>query len=141
MVTVNYRLGVLGFFGHPGLDAPALGIADQQAALRWVRANAARFGGDPGNVTLFGESAGALSTCAQLTSPSARGLFHRAVIQSGSCMTVVPKNAGDPGSAAFHPWTPRERTRAAGAEAARALGCGRGRGRCAVCAPCPWRSW
>lgn len=71
VVTVNYRLGVFGLFGHPALGgAPNPSIADQQAALRWVRANAARFGGDPGNVTVFGESAGALSVCAHLTSPA-----------------------------------------------------------------------
>ncbi|MGW2994628.1 carboxylesterase family protein, partial [Streptomyces sp. NPDC001193] len=71
VVTVNYRLGIFGYFGHPGLgSAPPFGLADQQAALRWVRSNAERFGGDPANVTLFGESAGALGICAHLTSPT-----------------------------------------------------------------------
>ncbi|MFI6507348.1 carboxylesterase/lipase family protein [Streptosporangium sp. NPDC050855] len=88
VVTVNYRLGIFGFFGHPGMeDSGAFGIEDQQAALRWVRRNASAFGGDPGNVTLFGESAGSHSVCAQLASPSAAGLFHRAIAQSSPCRT------------------------------------------------------
>lgn len=86
VVTVNYRLGIFGFFGYPGLEnSGAFGIEDQQAALRWVRRNAAAFGGDPRNVTLFGESAGSHSVCAQLASPSAAGLFHRAITQSTPC--------------------------------------------------------
>ncbi|MEU2872500.1 carboxylesterase family protein [Streptomyces olivoreticuli] len=124
VVTVNYRLSVFGFFGHPGLGgAPDFGLADQQAALRWVHANAARFGGDPRDVTLFGESAGALSTCAHLVSPKSAGLFHKAVIQSGSCMTEMPAGATDPGGPAYSPWAPQSRVRDAGATAARALGC------------------
>ncbi|MCC3767311.1 carboxylesterase/lipase family protein [Streptomyces sp. UNOC14_S4] len=127
VVTVNYRLGMLGFFGHPALGgAPDFGLADQQAALRWVRANAAGFGGDPRNVTLFGESAGALSTCAQLVSPGSAGLFHKAVAQSGSCMTQIPAGATDPGGAAYSPWTPQNKVRDAGADAARRLGCADG---------------
>ncbi|WP_440069067.1 carboxylesterase/lipase family protein [Streptosporangium sp. OZ121] len=86
VVKVNYRLGIFGFFGHPGMEnSGAFGIEDQQAALRWVRRNAAAFGGDPRNVTLAGESAGSHSVCAQLTSPSAAGLFHRAIAQSSPC--------------------------------------------------------
>ncbi|RLU82305.1 carboxylesterase [Streptomyces griseocarneus] len=127
VVTVNYRLGMLGFFGHPALGgAPDFGLADQQAALRWVRANAAGFGGDPRNVTLFGESAGALSTCAQLISPGSAGLFHKAVVQSGSCMTQIPPGATDPGGAAYSPWAPQNKVRDAGADAARRLGCADG---------------
>ncbi|MEU8548346.1 carboxylesterase family protein [Streptomyces roseoverticillatus] len=129
VVTLNYRLGALGFFGHPGLgDAPAFGLADQQAALRWVQANAARFGGDPRNVTLFGESAGAISTCAQLTSPTAAGLFHKAVLQSGSCTTAFPRGAivpGTPGSGFFEP---QKAVQDAGAAAAGHLGCPEGPG-------------
>ncbi|MFI1800204.1 carboxylesterase/lipase family protein [Streptomyces sp. NPDC020379] len=124
VVTVNYRLSVFGFFGHPALGgAPDYGLADQQAALRWVRANAARFGGDPRDVTLFGESAGALSTCAHLISPTSAGLFHKAVIQSGSCMTSMPAGATAPGSPAYSPWAPQSRVQDAGATAARSLGC------------------
>lgn len=86
VVTVNYRLGAFGYFGYPGLDGSGtFGLADQLAALRWVQRNARAFGGDPDNVTLFGESAGGISACGHLTSPLAQGLFHRAIIQSGPC--------------------------------------------------------
>ncbi|TDC43900.1 carboxylesterase family protein [Actinomadura sp. KC345] len=86
VVSVNYRLGVFGFFGHPGLEGSGTyGLKDQQAALSWVQRNIARFGGDPRNVTLAGQSAGGISGCAQLTSPGAKGLFHKVVMQSGSC--------------------------------------------------------
>lgn len=90
VVTVNYRLGVFGWLAHPdfegaGEQAGNYGLLDQQAALRWVQRNARAFGGDPGNVTLFGESAGAENTCANLVSPAARGLFHKAIPQSYAC--------------------------------------------------------
>jgi para-nitrobenzyl esterase len=89
-VTINYRLGALGFLAHPALASrpggPAgnYGLMDQQAALRWVQDNIARFGGDPDNVTIAGESAGGLSVLAHLVSRSSRGLFQKAIIQSGS---------------------------------------------------------
>ncbi len=81
-------LGALGFLGHRGLDDPDgyignWGLHDQVAALRWVRDHIAQFGGDPANVTLFGESAGGFSVAALLGAPSAAGLFHRAIVQSG----------------------------------------------------------
>lgn len=129
VVTVNYRLGIFGYFGHPGLGStPPFGLADQQAALRWVRANAERFGGDPGNVTLFGESAGALSICAHLTSPTAVGLFQRAVLQSGSCLMSFPRGALGPGTPAYEPFASQRDVQTAGAAAARQLGCTAGRG-------------
>ncbi|MET8410897.1 carboxylesterase family protein [Streptomyces sp. NPDC005195] len=82
LVSLNYRLGVEGYGLFP--DRPANpGLRDQLAALEWVRASIARFGGDPGRVTVFGESAGAVSIGALLAGPHARGLFHRAVLQSG----------------------------------------------------------
>ncbi|MGI8840716.1 MAG: carboxylesterase/lipase family protein [Caulobacteraceae bacterium] len=91
LVTINYRLGALGFFAHPALTkaaAPgeplvAYGIMDQIAALRWVRRDIAAFGGDPANVTVFGESAGGEDTLALMASPLARGLFAKAVVESG----------------------------------------------------------
>ncbi|WP_406100684.1 carboxylesterase/lipase family protein [Streptomyces canus] len=86
VVTVNYRLGALGFLARAGLPGSGtFGLADQQAALRWVRAGIGAFGGDPRHVTLAGESAGGYSVCAQLASPAAAGLFERAIIQSGPC--------------------------------------------------------
>ena len=89
VVTINYRLGALGFLAHPALaDAKGqsgdYGLMDQQAALRWVKRNIASFGGDPRNVTIFGESAGGLSTLSQVASPQARGLFEKAIVESGS---------------------------------------------------------
>jgi para-nitrobenzyl esterase len=87
VVTINYRLGLFGFFSNPAINSEGhpwgnYGILDQQAALRWVRDNIANFGGDPNNVTLGGQSAGARDTTANLMSPSAAGLFHRAILQS-----------------------------------------------------------
>ncbi|MFF1778308.1 carboxylesterase/lipase family protein [Streptomyces virginiae] len=124
VVTVNYRLGVFGLFGHPELGgAPDFALADQRAALRWVRANAARFGGDPDNVTVFGESAGALSVCAHLASPASAGLFDRAIVQSGSCSTTAPPWSLLPGLGTYEPFVPEARTVADGALAAARLGC------------------
>jgi para-nitrobenzyl esterase len=89
VVTINYRLGALGFLDLGHLDAAfagsgANGIRDQVAALAWVRDNIAAFGGDPGNVTIFGESAGGMSVGTLLGTPSAAGLYHRAIAQSGA---------------------------------------------------------
>jgi para-nitrobenzyl esterase len=90
VVTINYRLGALGFLAHPALaDHPGgaagnYGLMDQQAALRWVRHNIGAFGGDPGNVSIAGQSAGGLSVLAHLVSPGSRGLFQRAIVQSGT---------------------------------------------------------
>lgn len=124
VVTVNYRLGVFGLFGHPELGgAPDFALADQQAALRWVRANAARFGGDPRNVTVFGESAGALSACAHLTAPASAGLFHRAIVQSGSCSTTMPPWSLLPTLGTYEPFVPERGTVADGVLAAARLGC------------------
>ncbi|WP_426403070.1 carboxylesterase/lipase family protein [Streptomyces sp. R-07] len=83
-VTLNYRLGADGFLRLPG-RTDNRGLLDQIAALRWIRDGIASFGGDPDNVTVFGESAGAMSIGALLTTEAARGLFHRAILQSGAC--------------------------------------------------------
>ncbi len=96
LVTINYRLGVFGFFAHPELTRESgtgssgnYGLLDQVAALRWVKDNIASFGGDPGNVTIFGESAGSFSVSALVASPLAKGLFHKAIGQSGAFFSTT----------------------------------------------------
>ncbi len=91
VVTINYRLGILGYLAAPTLDAESpqhvsgnYGLQDQQAALAWVKRNIAQFGGDPENVTLFGESAGGISVLYQLVSPGAANLFQRAIVESAN---------------------------------------------------------
>jgi para-nitrobenzyl esterase len=89
VVTINYRLGLLGFFAHPAIDAEGhrngnYGLMDQQLALKWVKHNIKAFGGDPGRVTIFGESAGGQSVLCNLASPTAAGLFQRAIEESGA---------------------------------------------------------
>jgi para-nitrobenzyl esterase len=96
VVTINYRLSAFGFLALPSLDAESpdhssgdYGLMDQQAAMRWVQDNAFAFGGDPGAVTIFGESAGGASVCANMASPTALGLFSRAIAESG-CVFPTP---------------------------------------------------
>ena len=97
VVSMNYRLGVFGFMAHPAFgraDNGGYGLEDQRAALRWVKRNIARFGGDPNNITLAGESAGAASVCMHILAPNAtRGLFHKAIVQSAGCVTPLPSVA------------------------------------------------
>jgi len=89
LVTINYRLGILGYLDLPELEGASAnaGQLDQIAALEWVRDNIDRFGGDPGNVTIFGESAGGMAVSTLLAMPGARGLFHKAIAQSGAANT------------------------------------------------------
>lgn len=93
VVSINYRLGVFGFMAPPAAATGAghvLGLEDQRLAMRWVKDNVAAFGGDPENITLAGESAGAASVCMHLLAPEqTRGLFHRAIIQSAACGTPL----------------------------------------------------
>jgi para-nitrobenzyl esterase len=102
LVSMNYRLGVFGYMAHPDLTRESgrsasgnYGFMDQIAALRWVQRNIAAFGGDPGNVTIFGESAGSYSVSVLVASPVARGLFHKAIGESGSLLgsRLVPEHA------------------------------------------------
>ena len=97
VVTMNYRLGPYGFFVHPALTADSphkasgnYGLMDMLASLRWVQSNIAAFGGDPSNVTVFGQSAGAMAIASLVASPEAKGLFHRAISQSGAWMGLGP---------------------------------------------------
>jgi para-nitrobenzyl esterase len=118
VVTINYRLGVLGFLAHPAFaaentdpdhdhdidsnSAGDYGLMDQQQALRWVRDNILFFGGDPLNVTIFGESAGGLSVFSHLVSPPAAGLFHKAIIESGAyALTTQTLAAAEGAGTAF----------------------------------------
>jgi para-nitrobenzyl esterase len=134
-VSMNYRLGRLGFFAHPALaaDAPAevrcnYGFLDQRAALQWVQRHAAAFGGDPKQVTIFGESAGGGSVLAHLVSPMSTGLFQRAILQSpgtpGARAAVIPSSDLPTAEKIALDWT-------------RSLGIAdEGRRRCRRCARC-----
>ena len=107
VVTINYRLNLFGFFAHPALAgedpkypyAGNQGLLDQRAALAWVRANIIAFGGNPRNVTIFGESAGSFDVCFQMVSPGSRKLFHRGISESGGCTTRQPTAAEGAASA------------------------------------------
>jgi para-nitrobenzyl esterase len=101
VVTVNYRLGILGYLASTALSKTSAngvsgnyGFEDQLFALQWVKQNIGAFGGNPNNVTIFGESAGAFSVCAAIVSPKAAGLFQRAVAESGPCAEPLPELAG-----------------------------------------------
>ena len=107
VVTINYRLGALGFVHLEGLaksgfeESSNLGSRDQIAALEWVRENIGEFGGDPENVTVCGQSAGAMSVGALLGAPSARGLFQRAILQSGAGRHVIDRDRADEAAELF----------------------------------------
>lgn len=124
VVTINYRLGIFGYLGLPNLAGGGdFGLADQLESLRWVQRNAAAFGGDPDNVTVFGESAGGMSACAALTSPSAWGLIDKAIISSGSCALEFPTGSIYPGVPVERPYVSAAESITTGTEAARTLGC------------------
>ena len=96
VVSFNYRLGVFGFLAHPALTAESpqhssgnYALLDQIEALKWVRANISKFGGDPEKITIFGESSGAGDACLLMASPLAAGLFHRAILESGDCQATL----------------------------------------------------
>ncbi len=110
VVSANYRLAQLGFLAVPGLDRGSgnYGTLDQIAALSWIRDNVAAFGGDPGNVTIFGESAGARNVCTLLAAQPAAGLFHRAIMESGACKFLPTRATAE----------------SSGAMVAAAVGCG-----------------
>ena len=105
VVTINYRLGAPGFLAHPALGPPGdvgnYGLADQQAALRWVRDNIAAFGGDPGKVTIAGQSAGGMSVCDHLVAPGSAGLFRAAIIASGPCSAQAQLATAERDSVAY----------------------------------------
>jgi len=113
VVTINYRMGILGFLAHPALSAESrrnvsgnYGLLDQIAALRWVKNNIAAFGGDPGNVTIAGESAGGLSVMYLMVAPEARGLFHKAIAQSAYMISAPELRAVTFGGVAAEPVGP-----------------------------------
>lgn len=127
VVTINFRMGIFGSFGYDGLDGSGtFGLQDQQAALKWVQRNVSAFGGDPKNVTLFGESIGATTVAAQLVSPKAKGLFHKVAIQSGFPLMDVPPGTMYPQVPILFPslaWMTSIEANAIGAQTAATLGC------------------
>jgi len=124
VVTANARLGIFGYFGLPGLRGGGdFGLEDQIAALRWAKANAQAIGGDPDNITVFGESSGGMSTCALLTSPTAQGLVEKAAISSGSCLLNWPDGGLVPGDPAQTPYTSIQVNHGLSTAIAKQLGC------------------
>jgi para-nitrobenzyl esterase len=126
VITFNFRLGVFGGFALPGLaDSGTIGLQDQRAVLRWVQRNAAAFGGDPGNVTLFGVSYGATATSAHLMSEKSRGLFQKVILQSGFTLMDMPAGVTYPGIPAlpWYGWTTTKDAQTQGQLVASQLGC------------------
>jgi len=129
-VSMNYRLASLGQLVHPGLEPAGskrvsgdATLEDQQEALRWVQRNIAAFGGDKDNVTIFGESGGGWSVCAQLASPTAAGLFHKAIVQSGACTAQWAPSAFIPDVNTTGVTLAMDKAVARGRSVARHLGC------------------
>jgi para-nitrobenzyl esterase len=127
VVTLNYRLGPFGFLAHPAFAAESpyhaagnYGLLDQIAALRWVQRNIARFGGDPSRVTIFGESAGGMSVGSLIASPLAKGLFQRAILESGTGVSTGVRSRDDAQKVAMQ-FAESLHVRGSGADAARQL--------------------
>ena len=135
VVSMNYRLGIFGFLADKDLGSNSgdYGLQDQQAALAWVQRNVAQFGGDPSNVTIYGESAGGSSVCDEITSPTAKGLFERGISVSGEYNTLL----GAPNSLEQQDCKSQVPTQAqanaAGKNFAAAVGCGKGTADVASC--------
>ncbi|WP_410663795.1 carboxylesterase/lipase family protein [Amycolatopsis sp. lyj-84] len=125
-VEVNYRLGIFGFLAHEAFGAHAgnYGLQDQQAALRWVQRNIARFGGDPHNVTIYGASAGGSSVCAHTTSPASAGLFHRGISESGEYNSLLGVDTVWQAQDCKAKLPTEKQAHRAGARFATAVGCG-----------------
>jgi para-nitrobenzyl esterase len=124
VVTANKRLGIFGYLGLRGLPGSGnFGFADQLASARWARENAAAFGGDPRNLTVFGESDGGMAACAALGSPAAKGLVDKVAISSGSCGLDWPAGALIPGTPASRPYIPLAESRRRGAAVAKQVKC------------------
>jgi para-nitrobenzyl esterase len=138
VITVEFRVNIFGYFGYFGYSelkgSGVFGLQDQQAALRWIRRNIKAFGGDPNNVTLFGESGGAIATCAHLISPGSKGLFQKAILQSGAVTTSWPINTPSMKTTAPHGtfWRPLEEVEKGGANLAARLGCSERKGAAGV---------
>ncbi|MBB5858333.1 carboxylesterase/lipase family protein [Amycolatopsis umgeniensis] len=125
-VEVNYRLGIFGFLAHEafGEHAGNYGLQDQQAALRWVQRNIARFGGDPHNVTIYGASAGGSSVCAHTVSPSSAGLFQRGISESGEYNSLLGVDTVWQAQDCKAKLPTEKQAQRAGARFAAAVGCG-----------------
>ena len=135
IVSMNYRLGIFGFLANPAFGAHSgdYGLQDQQAALRWVQANIARFGGDRHNVTIYGESAGGSSVCDQIASPTAAGLFEHAISTSGEYNTLLGAPTSLESQDCKSALPTRSQADSAGVNFAAAVGCGAGTSDVAAC--------
>jgi para-nitrobenzyl esterase len=125
-VSMNYRLGIFGFLADKALGGHSgdYGLEDQQAALQWVKTNISAFGGDPNNVTIFGESAGGSAICDQMASPTAAGLFNKAISQSGEYNSVLGAPTGLQPQDCKATLPTESQAQAAGASFAQGMGCG-----------------
>ncbi len=133
LVAIESRLNIFGYFAYPGIKGSGgFGFLDEQAGLKWVKRNIAKFGGDPNNVTLFGESGGAVRTCAHITAPGSAGLFNKVILQSGNCAISWPRGGVELPYASF--FQPVAEMQARGADLAEKLGCKGPRGSAEVLA-------